>query len=130
HFFNTATVTGTAAGGTQTTPVSATDTADYSGLTASITLDKEVSLDGTTWFDEGVLLQNPTEFVGQTVYFRAIVTDTGTSGLTGVTLTDLNGPALTLGTSTLTAGQVVTSGVSTISALDGHFFNTATVTGT
>jgi hypothetical protein len=63
----------------------------------AVTLDKEISTDGTTWLDAGVgnLAQDPSVFVGSAIYERVIVSNTGSVALTGLTVADVggNGPA-------------------------------------
>ncbi len=143
HEFNTATVTGTVTltGGSPNNvsgTVSATDTADATGVTAGVSIDDQVSLNGTTWYDVGsTVFNNPTTLVGGTIYERAIITDTGTTALSNVSIGDTGvgsaASVFTVGgaaTTTLAVGQTVTSDVMTTTALAGHEFNTATVTGT
>src|SRR5438309_11660281 len=62
------------------------------------------------------------------VFFRSIVTNGTGISLSGVSLSDSSGE--TLGVSTLAAGQTVTSNAVQITALSGHHFDTASVTGT
>src|SRR4051812_22269447 len=107
--------------------ISATDTADYNALTPSITVDKQVSLDGTTWQDQGTLLEDPTTLVGNKVYFRAIVTDTGETTLDDDTLTDLNQHKLSLLAPTLTAGETATSNTITLTAASLHNVDSVSV---
>ena len=129
HRFDTASVVGTASVGGTNQPVSATDTADYTGITPSITIDDQVMLPGGTWQDVGsAVFNNPTTLVNGPVYFRSIVTNTSANTLTGVKLTDGGGE--TLGLTSLTSGQKTTSSTVQITALSGHNFDTASVTGT
>jgi uncharacterized repeat protein (TIGR01451 family) len=134
---DTAEATGTVVGGGSVT-VTASDTADYTGVKGNITIDKEVSTNGTTWYDVGSgVLNNVTTLVGDEVYFRVIVTDTGTTTLTGVKVTDVGNGApsgFTFGsrcvsTTSIAAGQSITSNVAGVCALVGYNTDTATVTG-
>ncbi len=72
-----------------------------------------------------------------TVYYRVVVTNTSTGGMTekNVDVTDNTGLNFTFGsghtqTTTLAAGQSITSNVATVSASTGTHTDTATVTGT
>ncbi|MDR3661209.1 MAG: hypothetical protein P4L86_12610, partial [Mycobacterium sp.] len=131
HLLDTATVTGTASLGSTTQTQTAVDTADYTGVTAAIAIDKQVSVDGSTWVDVGSgVLNDPSALVGGTVYYRAIVTNTGQATETGITVTDVNGPGFTLTAAALAAGASETSSISTTTAVSGHVLDTATVTGT
>src|SRR5258706_152385 len=135
HHFDTATVTGTASDGVHTTTVSANDQADYTGISPSIAIDKQVSVDGgASWQDvtNGVL-NDPLIFDRLTVKFRVIVTNTGAVGLTNASVSDNTGLVFAFGgnpTFTLAAGASITSDLASTTALDGHHFDTATVTGT
>ena len=69
-----------------TASVSASDIADYTGTvvipTGSITVDKQISVNGCTWLDvgDGNLSQDPTVLAGTTLYERVIVVnDTSTT---------------------------------------------------
>ncbi|MDE2581303.1 MAG: hypothetical protein KGL52_06690, partial [Rhodospirillales bacterium] len=136
--YDTATATGTVTGGTTT--VTSTDQANYTGVTPSITIDKQISINGTTWQDVGSgVLNNPTVLAGGTVYERVIVTDTGALAINNATVSDISttggvfpsgfsfGGASTIN---LAAGQAITSDVATLTASIGHQIDTATVTGT
>ncbi|MGH7041358.1 MAG: hypothetical protein ACREFY_04410, partial [Acetobacteraceae bacterium] len=110
--YDTATATGTVTAGTTT--VTSTDTAGYTGVTPSITIDKQVSLNGTTWQDVGDgILNGPTALTGGTVYERVIVSDTGPVAINCATVTDVNGPTdftfAGAGTITIGVGQTITS---------------------
>src|SRR5437764_728095 len=114
HHFDTASVTGTATAPGITSVVSAADTADYTAVKPSISIDDQVMVPGGTWQDVGTLLQNPTTVLSGPVYFRSIVTNTGPTNLANVSLTDTSNE--TLGVTTLTAGQTVTSSTVQITA--------------
>ena len=135
---DTATVTGTASdtyGNTAT--VSAQDSAGYVAVTPSVTLDKQISADGTSWVDvgHGNLAQDPSVLAGGAVFERVIVVNTGSVAIGGAQITDAggNGPAgFTVGGSSsfsLAAGATITSDVATITAAGGYQLDTATVTG-
>ncbi len=125
---DTATVTGTGGGA----PVSASDSANYTGVTAGITIDKQISTDGTNWVDvgNGNLAQDPNLFVGSTVYEQVVVTNTGSTALSGLSVSNVNGPSFTLGSTTLGVGGSETSQVATLTAVSGQQIDTATVSGT
>ncbi|MBW4092089.1 MAG: hypothetical protein HIU82_13425, partial [Proteobacteria bacterium] len=135
HQIDTATVNGTVTVGVNSGSVTAQDSADYTGVAGSVTIDKQVSLNGTTWQDVGAgVLNGPTALVGGTIYERVIVTDTGPLAINGAVVTDVNGPAgFTFGGSGTVAigvGQTITSDVATVVAQAGAQIDTATVTGT
>ncbi len=136
HQFDTATLTGTVTAGGVTQGVTASDTADYTGLTGAVAIDKQVSVDGTNWFDVGNgVLNDPTTLAGGTVYYRVLATDNSSGGLSinGAGVSDVGGPAFTFGgsaTTTIAAGATVTSDIMTATAVAGHQFDTATLTGT
>lgn len=121
---NTATATGTVNG----TTVTGTYVAHYVGVTAEITVLKEVSPDsGVTWFDAntppGPQIVSPTN-----PEYRFTVTNTGTATLQNVSVTDSH-LGVVLSGLTLTPGefeQVVRTGV----LAAGQQTNTATATGT
>ncbi len=140
HQIDTATVTGTATDTVNTVTLTASDQADYSGVSISgsstpVTIDKQVSLNGTTWQDVGDgVLNGPTALTGGTIYERVIVADTGPLAITNATVTDVNGPAnFTFGGSLATAigvGQTIISDTATVVAQAGDQIDTATVNGT
>src|SRR4051812_19117673 len=113
-------VVGTATSSRQSPPRSALFPYTTLFRSPAISVDKQVSLDGgLTWLDQGTLLQDPTTLVGNNIYFRAIVTDTGPTTLTDVTLTDLDGDGLTVVAATLTHGQSATSNMVSVTAVTG-----------
>ena len=133
-----ATATGTVTGGSSLT-VTAKDTAEYTGVKGNIIIDKQVSANGTTWYDVGSgVLQDPTVLTGGEVYYRVIVTDTGSSAITGIKVTDVGPGApsgFTFGSNnassvSLSANGSATSNVVGVTALVGYNMDTATVTGT
>ncbi len=135
---DTATVTGSAIDNTgSTAPVTDTDQANYTGLTYSVALDKQISTDGSTWVDVGAgnLAQNPAVLAGSTVFERVIVSNTGSVDITGAQIADAggNGPAgFTVGgsgTFDLAAGGSIVSDVATLTAASGTQLDTATVSG-
>ncbi len=136
HQFDTASLTGSLISGGVTQNVVASDTADYTGLTGAVAIDKQVSVDGTNWFDVGNgVLNDPTTLAGGTVYYRVLATDNSSGGLSinGAGVSDVGGPAFTFGgsaTTTIAAGATVTSDIMTATAVAGHQFDTATLTGT
>jgi hypothetical protein len=106
-------------------------------LTGAIALDKQVSVDGTHWFDVSAgVLNDPSTLVGATVYYRVLVSNGTSGGLTvnGASVTDVGGPAFTFGgqgTTTIAAGTTVTSDIVTTTAVaGGPHLDTATVSGT
>ena len=132
---DTATATGTYTDNLgRTTTVSATDSVDYLGVSASVALDKQISTDGTNWVDAGTgnLTQNPGVLVGATLYERVIVTNTGAVALSHLTVSDVggNGPASFAVGSTLAIGASETSAVAIVTTASGYQLDTATVTGT
>ena len=131
---DTGTVTDTYGGAT----VSASNDAYYFGATAGITIDKQISSDGSNWYDVGENVFNlPTVMAGSTIYYRAMVTDTSnilnetasvSDSICGVNFTFGSGKASSV---TLTAGQSVYSNVVTTTAnSSGTYSDTATVTAT
>ena len=138
---DTATVSGTVTDTVNTATVAASDVANYVGVTPSIGIDKQVSVNGgATWQDVGSLLNDPTVLAGAAVEERVIVTDTGSIGLTGLSVADIAtlGTALPAGftfggaatLATLAAGASITSDIATLTAVSGHQIDQATVTGT
>lgn len=134
---DTAYATGTITVGSGTATVTASSKADYQGTAGSISVDKQVSVNGgQTWQDVGNCYNDPTASVGSTVDFRVIVTDTGSTALTNVSVSDTGntinnftfGGKATLGS--LTVGQSVTSDIATTKALSGYQVDTADATGT
>ena len=77
--------------------VTASDQANYTGVTDAVALDKQISTDGTSWVDvgNGNLAQDPSVFVGSAIYERVIVSNTGSVALTSLSVSDVggNGPA-------------------------------------
>ena len=62
--------------------VSDTDQADYTGQTASVFIDKMVSVDGINWIEEGQgNIQDVMLLAGDTVYYRVEVRNTGEATL-------------------------------------------------
>jgi hypothetical protein len=125
-----------------TTPASASDSANYYGATAGITVDKEVSSNGKPYVEVGNgTLTEPTVLVGKTVNFDAVINNTtdGGLGVTGLTISDdkglvvtgnNDGPAFDLGgVTTLGTGGSTTATASTTAAAGLHQ-DTVTVNGT
>ncbi|MDA8252993.1 MAG: hypothetical protein M0Z28_28020, partial [Rhodospirillales bacterium] len=131
---DTATLSGSFAYGTHTAAASASDTADYTGNTAGISIDKQVSVDGgVTWTEVGpgfTAATTPAVNAGSPVEFRVLVTDTGTLAETGVSVTDSTGLNFGISGATLAAGQTITSSAVTVTAVAGAGIDTATATGT
>ena len=136
---DTATASATATDSADNTkPVSATDQANYIGVTPSIAIDKQVSVNGgLTWVDQGQnVLNDPSILTGGTVEERVIVTNTGSIGLGNVAVTDIitvgSGVAqsFALASGSLAAGASETSGVVSFAALSGYQQDQATVSGT
>ena len=149
---DTATVNGTATDTYgDTAPVTATDKADYTGTIAAvpgITLDKQISTNGSTWVDVGVgngigagnTSGDPNVLVGSTLFERVIAVNTGNVAITTATVTDIE----TTGTgtpvpftfggsgtiSTIAVGATITSDIATIaSAALGYQVDQATING-
>jgi len=105
---------------------------------ASVAIDKQISTNGTTWLDVGTGTasltgtNDPSVLVGTPLYERVIVSNTGSTALSGLTVNDAggNGPASFAVGSTLAAGTSEISAVATITAASGYEEDTATVTGT
>jgi hypothetical protein len=125
-----ASATATVTDGTNTGTVTvAPDDANYLGAEGGVFIQKEVSVDGTTWFDADDAT-GPIILVGQDVYFRVAVTNNSTGGLTAtVNLDDAiligGGTAhdFTFGglqTTTVAAGTTVYSDIVTDTALAGQ----------
>jgi hypothetical protein len=118
---------------THTQPLSMSDDASYTGVTAGVTIDKQISVDGIHWLDMGVgTLDSLDLLVGSTAYYRAIVTNTGGLSET-VGVTDV--PAATVkfagnATVTLAAGDHATSDTWTETVVAGTQTDTATATAT
>jgi hypothetical protein len=136
---DTATIGGTTTGGT----VTATDQANYTGLPYGITLDKEISTNGTTWTEVNVnnITPQPTVAVGSTVYERVIIVNTGSVNIVNASVSDVettgtgtpasfNFGSPAGSTFTLAAGATITSNVATLTAASGEELDTATVKGT
>ncbi|MHB8221022.1 MAG: beta strand repeat-containing protein [Acidimicrobiales bacterium] len=139
HQFDTATVTGTV----NSVTVSASDRADYTGLVGAIAIDKQISANGgVTWQDvgNGNLAQDPTVVEGAKVTERVIVTNSGTAGLSNVSVSDSSttGGAFpanftfdgAASVKSLAVGQQIVSDKATFSASLGYQLDTATATGT
>jgi hypothetical protein len=149
---DTATATGaySPGSGLPTGTVTATATAEYTGATASVAIDKEVSTDGTTWYNVGTLNSggtfvttsavDPSTMTGDAVYFRVVVANTGQLAISSATVGDSytgGSSSFLFGTADATTtgigvGQTVTSDVLTLTApaTMGTNWDTATVTGT
>ncbi len=103
---------------------------------SSLSIDYQVSVNGTTWQDVGIgVLQDPQIILGDKIYERVIVTNTGTTALTNVQVLSTGSPAtFTFGSSStvasLSAGQTVTSHVAAATAQTGHQVDMATASGT
>ena len=137
--YDTATATGTITVGSSKTTETAQDTAGYIGTAGSITVDKQISVNGCTWLDvgDGNLSQDPTVLAGTTLYERVIVVnDTGETLNSGQVGDAGSGPSgFTFGggsssTFTLGAGQTIVSNVASFVAGTGTQYDTATATGT
>ena len=134
---DTATLTGTAYDSYgDTASVSATDSANFTGETYGITIDKQISTDGVHWQDVGDgVLQDPTVAAGSSVYEQVILVNTGSVAITNASVSDVDGDGLagfTFGgasSTTLAVGQTLTSDIATITARSVHSVDTATVTG-
>jgi hypothetical protein len=115
---DTATVTGTVINAVGTDTETASDQANYYGATPGVTLDKQVSGNGTDWTDLDSDLTAPVVLVGSKVYFQAIATNT----------TDDNGAALAITGAAVTDDTGLSfSGSSTIGGDGGHTTYTATL---
>jgi uncharacterized repeat protein (TIGR01451 family) len=133
NIVNVAVVTGTGATGDDddaTTPVA---------QSPAIKIDKQISANGTTWYDVGKgTLDFPAVLAGSTIKFRVIVTNTGNVSLTAADVTDvidagLTGLNFTFGagnsqTVSLAVGQSVTSNIVTVTNVTGTHTDIATVT--
>ncbi len=114
---DTATLTGTFTDGTHSIAASASDVADYSATTSqnppptTVGVDKQVSFNGTTWYDVGSgVLNDQTALDGCPVYFRVIVTNNTSATITGATVEDSNGQYFTFGgTPTATSCQTLSN---------------------
>ena len=118
---NIATASGTPESGS---PVTDTDPANYFGFTASIDVEKLV--EGSDADTEATALHVQ---VGQQVDFAFVVTNTGTSTLTSVTVTDSTGMTVTCPKTTLAPAESMTCTAQT-TALHGLHSNIGTATGT
>ena len=140
---DTATAIGTITVGYSQTTETAQDTAGYVGMVGSITVDKQISVDGCTWLDVGAgnVSNSPTLASGKTLYERVIVVnDTGETLNNGQVSDTGSGPSgFTFGgggcsppssTFTLGAGQTIVSNVASFTATIGTQYDTATATGT
>ena len=90
---DTATLTGTAYDSYgDTASVSATDSANFTGETYGITIDKQISTDGVHWQDVGDgVLQDPTVAAGSSVYEQVILVNTGSVAITNASVSDVDG---------------------------------------
>lgn len=124
---NIATVTGQ--NGTIT--VTDTDPANYVGIVtgSSIDVEKLVSPDGGTTFDDADIPPGSNIPAGTNPVFRYIVVNNGDITLTGITLTDSVLGPITIPTTTLASGTSFTVDV-TGTWVAGPNNNVATVTGT
>ncbi|HBB31509.1 MAG TPA: hypothetical protein DC064_06860, partial [Cyanobacteria bacterium UBA9273] len=122
------------------TPVTVTpDDANYLGAVGAVVIEKQVSADGTNWFDADDPT-GPVILAGSNVYFRVAVTNNSTGGLAAtVDLSDqiIQGSDsphdFTFGgnqTTTIAAGQTVYSDVITDTALAGQNEDRASATAT
>ncbi|MBO3704992.1 MAG: DUF11 domain-containing protein, partial [Candidatus Accumulibacter sp.] len=135
-----ASATATVTDGVNTTPVTVTpDDANYFGAAGAVVIEKQVSADGTNWFDADDPT-GPVIAVGQSVYFRVAVTNNSTGGLAAtVDLTDTilvgsdTAHDFTFGgnqSTTVAAGATVFSDVITDTALAGQNEDQASATAT
>jgi hypothetical protein len=92
----------------------------------NITINKKTSCDGTNWY-EADTGPGPYIPVGDMVYWRYIVQNTGNVDLTDITVTDDQGVTVTCGQTTLAPGEVMTC-TATGTATAGQYENIATVT--
>ncbi|HET8995436.1 MAG TPA: hypothetical protein VFN42_02085, partial [Acetobacteraceae bacterium] len=105
---------------------------------AGVTLDKQVSTDGTTWLEvgNGNFSNEPVVSAGSAVYERVLVVNSGSVAISNAQVTDAGGSGptgFTFGGSAATGiaiGQTITSDIATLTAVTGEQLDTATVTGT
>jgi uncharacterized repeat protein (TIGR01451 family) len=135
----------TATGGYGPETASASDPANYFGGVLSIALEKSVSVDDGVTYHDADDPTGPTATVGNDVYFKFVITNTGDVTLTNVTLDDsvfdfsvetvttsesytLSGDAIVFDNDLAPAGtfEVV---IGPIIALAGQHTNTATAVG-
>jgi hypothetical protein len=125
---NTATATGYWEGN----PVSDVDPANYFGGNSAIDLIKYVSVDNQASWDDANSAPGPSILMGNDVYFKFYIKNTGNVTLTGITLTDsvysLAGitPALP---ASLAPGAEYNGIIGPIAATGSQHTNTATATG-
>jgi uncharacterized repeat protein (TIGR01451 family) len=134
-YANTGTVTGSYTDSTgRTGTPSASDPSSYTGVVARIDVEKLVSVDGGATFQDADTATGPSLAEGGTPIFRFVVTNTGTTALTGVTvdddMLDLNGSAAggTRSIGNLSVGQVFSFDVAG-SWVAGQHTNVATARG-
>jgi uncharacterized repeat protein (TIGR01451 family) len=122
------------------TPVGATDEADYTGVVAGVSIDKQVSVDGTTWLEDGKnVIADLHLLPGDPVYYRVVVDNTGDTPLT-ISVSDLalqgivpSGSFLFGGQSTVTIGAhspLISDVAQETAPGSGTQLDQATVTGT
>ncbi|ADL13022.1 DUF3794 domain-containing protein [Acetohalobium arabaticum] len=123
---NTATVT---ADGDTVTGLTDSDPANYTGVTASIDVEKLVSADGGMTFVDADTPPGPDIVTGTDPVFKYVVTNNGTEILTDISLIDSKLGPITIPTTTLNPGEsfeVTAAGT----WAEGQQTNTATATGT
>src|SRR6202043_14640 len=121
-----------------TAPVTAFDTANYTGATPSITIDKQISINGGAWQGIARDMTDPGVLAGSAVAYQVVVSNTSAAGISEtVSVTD--SPTLPSGFTfglgdltsvTLAGGASLTSNVVTTTASVGYQPDTATVSGT
>ncbi|NNC75740.1 MAG: hypothetical protein HKN93_09555, partial [Acidimicrobiia bacterium] len=131
HFKSDGTIDKTC--GYQNPPVTDSDPAHYTGLAPQpgIALEKYVSVDGGTTWDEADAITGPEAVVGDDVFFRFMVTNVGEVTLTDLTLTDdvFSVPSAQVPAS-LAPGASYEVVIGPFAAEVGQHKNTATATGT
>jgi hypothetical protein len=142
---DTATLDGTETASGSTIGVTAQDSANYYGAVAAITLDKQISGNGSTWLDIGAFsgggaaTAKPVVLVGKSIYFQTIVTNAtdGHLGVTGLTVSDhddTNNAALAnftiAGALAADGGSATSTGSYSVTVLAGTQQDTAHAHGT
>ena len=115
--------------------LSSSDEASYVTETPSLSIDKQISIDGgDTWLEHGngILSPLPTVPVGSELVERVVVTNTGPVDLTDLSVTDAggNGPAdfdfSGASVDSLAVGATLTSDDASFAAASGDELDTAT----
>jgi hypothetical protein len=103
--------------------------ANYFGATPSVSLEKHVSVDGGTTWDDADSAPGPYILVGNPVQWRYNITNTGNVRLTGITVTDDKGVSVNLPKTTLDPSESL-DGTASGTAIFDQYGNVGTVTGT